>query len=843
MMQNITIRQKMLIFILGVTVIIYLFTLGFISIQLRSSAVDEAKKLASQIARQKASEISSTLNEDMAVARMMSMVVTEYTALPRNLRDSLRKKLLINVIRAYPKYDATWMSWELSALDPNWDRPHGRERTNYYSRGGKIHSSQELANLEADNTQGIYITMKRKGYVKGGYELLSEPYWYADYDYASAKGDSLLGISPTVSHFHKGKFAGVIGTDMTVKYFSDMHEVSAYKKGFAFLLSNQGVVIAHQDPLMFGNSIDKLSFVDDLELLKGKIQRGEEYSYETRDQITRKKVFVSIAPIKIGKTDTPWAAGIVVPVSEITDPFDKTFLYTLGIGVLGLVILTVVVGWLANSITSSLDKTNILLKDLAKGNLESSTKLTVHGTDELSEMATSVNTLIDALHNKAEFSRQIGEGNLDAKFTASGENDILGNSLLKMRDNLRKVIAETQEVVQKAGEEGNLGARIDTSDKDGAWEDLSESINNLLGTISSPFSSVNKIVNAMAGGDLTVRYSTENAKGDIMNLANNLNTSLDNLNDLLRGIVDNANVIWDASREMLSASEEMNTNTGEIASAIAEMSSGAQNQVKKVDESSNLVENIMRSSNEMSSQAEQINFAAVKVAETSDKGMKTVNKVGFSMRDIKAFSHDTNESIKVLTERSKEITRVLGIITDIAAQTNLLALNAAIEAAQAGDAGRGFAVVAEEIRKLAEDSRNSAREIEKLITDVQNDTLAAAKVIEVMNVSIKGGEEASADASESFKEIAESAKRNLELSEGILNATQSQMESIKNVVSITEGIVVIAEQTAAGTEEVASSATELSAGMENYTQKAQSVAEIAAQLTERVGMFQLAKKN
>ena len=151
---------------------------------------------------------------------------------------------------------------------------------------------------------------------------------------------------------------------------------------------------------------------------------------------------------------------------------------------------------------------------------------------------------------------------------------------------------------------------------------------------------------------------------------------------------------------MLSASEEMNTNTGEIASAIAQMSSGAQNQVSKVDESSNLVESILRSANDMGEQAEEINRAAQGGADSSDMGLKMVNKVGFSMKDIKAFANDTNESIKVLTERSKEITRVLGVITDIASQTNLLALNAAIEAAQAGDAGRGFAVVAEEIRKL-----------------------------------------------------------------------------------------------------------------------------------------------
>src|SRR5690606_13644159 len=138
--------------------------------------------------------------------------------------------------------------------------------------------------------------------------------------------------------------------------------------------------------------------------------------------------------------------------------------------------------------------------------------------------------------------------------------------------------------------------------KSGAWKELSESINNLLDSVAKPIVIVNGIINTMAKGDLSVRY-TDDAKGDILKLAENLNTALDNLNQLLGGIVTNANIISDSSAEMLSASEEMNTNTGEIASAIAEMSSGAQNQVSKVDESSNLVESILNSANTMGQQA------------------------------------------------------------------------------------------------------------------------------------------------------------------------------------------------------------------------------------------------
>lgn len=835
MIKNITVRKKMMVFILGITVLIYLITLGYIGYSLREKAIVEAQRLADTFASQKANEIKAILNEDMAVARDMSNIVKEYTFLPQERRDSLRKSLMVNILKTYPKYDAVWMSWQLWAIQPGWEKENGRERVNFYMRDGKVQHSQELANLDKDPDSGIYYHLKNTPEES---EKLSEPYWYLDYDYSSNRRDSILGISPTVTIQVAGRFAGVIGSDMTLSDFQSMSEISFFKKGYAFLLSNKGVVIAHQNPAFYSLPMDTLSFTKSIDLMeaKSKIESGEHFSYTVYDDTFGEEVYVSFAPIQIGKSDYPWSAATIVPVSEITAPFNATLQITIVVGVIGLALLSLVILRISNNITSSIEDSNELLKNLALGNLDQNKKLSVNSNDELGQMASSVNVLVDELNKKAVFSIEVGRGNLDSDFKVASDQDSLGLSLLKMRDNLKNVLDETKDVVTKAGDEGDLSARIDTAGKQGGWKDLSEAFNNLLSSVSTPVMAVNTIVNAMAEGDLSQRFTAQ-AHGDLARLSNNLNKALNNLNELLQSIAENADVIDESSAEMRVVSEEMNTNTREIASAISEMSNGAQTQVTKVDESSNLVEGILKSSNEMGERAETINEAAKRGVSSSEKGLEMVNKVVFNMTDISEYSTKTQESINVLTERSAEITRVLGVITEIASQTNLLALNAAIEAAQAGDAGRGFAVVAEEIRKLAEDSRNSAKEIEKLVNDVQTDTKEAAKVIEIMGSSVKNGEQASKEASEVFKEIAETSDKTFSHSQEILQATKLQVQDINAVVTITENVVVIAEETAAGTEQVASSATELSSGMTGYTEKSQKLADVANQLKERLKKF------
>lgn len=345
-----------------------------------------------------------------------------------------------------------------------------------------------------------------------------------------------------------------------------------------------------------------------------------------------------------------------------------------------------------------------------------------------------------------------------------------------------------------------------------------------------------RVIKAMSKGDLSLRCNTAADNGG---LTAEINKTLENLSTVLGNISQGADVVAKSSDLLQKKTDDMKRNSTEVATAIAQMAKGAQDQAQRTDESSKLATHVMNSAVEMEKKAGYISKAAERGLESSNVGLKTVKHLVTNMNGIKDSAGLTAQSISVLSKRSEEIGRTLRVITDIASQTNLLALNAAIEAARAGDAGRGFAVVAEEIRKLAEDSRKSAVEIEKIIGDVQKDTHAAGKAIEQMEASVKEGNHATVESERIFQEILKSTDETYNFSKEILSATSGQRGSIDSVVKNIEQIVVVAEETAAGSQQVASSSQQINGGMVEIAKAGDELSAVSAELQASIQQFKL----
>ncbi len=458
-------------------------------------------------------------------------------------------------------------------------------------------------------------------------------------------------------------------------------------------------------------------------------------------------------------------------------------------------------------------------------------------TDNVNTMATNLTTQVRGI---VKVVTAVSQGDLTQKLMleAAGEVADLAQTINRMVDDLNRLASEVSRVARVAGAEGKLTERATVGGVSGSWKELVDTLNALIESIALPVLEVSRVVQAISEGDLTQMVEIQTT-GDILSMSNSLNLAVETLNALLGEINDSAQVVGTSSEEMVDKGQEMSRVTVDVALAMQQMAEGAQNQALKTDQAFKLIEEIMTATRETANKADVVNKSAIMGEQTSQQGLKTVAEVVKNMEEISGAATQTSRTIEVLSTRSQEISKSLGVITDIASQTNLLALNAAIEAARAGEAGRGFAVVAEEIRKLAEGSRKSASEIATLVEDVRKDTTSAAAAISAMESRVLKGKNATFEASAAFKNIATSSGETLRTSRDILTATAQQQTSIGDVVKYVEEVVAIAEQTATGTQQVAGTARQLSTSMQELTNSSQRLSDIADDLQSGLETFQL----
>ena len=179
-------------------------------------------------------------------------------------------------------------------------------------------------------------------------------------------------------------------------------------------------------------------------------------------------------------------------------------------------------------------------------------------------------------------------------------------------------------------------------------------------------------------------------------------------------------------------------------------------------------------SSELSNDAREIHSKAQNVVNKSSQGLEMTTNVIDSMEKIESQSLITEENMNALIGRLQEIKQINKFITSISTQTHLLSVNASILAAKAGEYGMGFQILADEIRKLAEESKGSAKEIEELLSCIEKDKNKVSDSMHSMKASITIGSDAYVGAIEIFNSINQSASTNLGISQRIVDKARKQ---------------------------------------------------------------------
>ncbi len=241
---------------------------------------------------------------------------------------------------------------------------------------------------------------------------------------------------------------------------------------------------------------------------------------------------------------------------------------------------------------------------------------------------------------------------------------------------------------------------------------------------------------------------------------------------------------------------KISESTTEILSAVKKMHEGAIVQENKISDSTSTVNHMSKSIQQIFKNTRDAAVFAQNSKKTAQNGGMAVNNTIRSMKRIKVSVGDTSEKIRFLGERSKEIGKILEVISDIAVQTNLLALNAAIEAARAGEHGKGFSVVADQVRKLAERSANSVNEIGDLIERTKVETMESVSAMDGVMVEVEKGVKIAQGAGVALKNIISIVNEDFEITKRISLATKEQAESSDRLAGTMKSISKVARQTA-----------------------------------------------
>ncbi len=355
-------------------------------------------------------------------------------------------------------------------------------------------------------------------------------------------------------------------------------------------------------------------------------------------------------------------------------------------------------------------------------------------------------------------------------------------------------------------------------------------------SLADPLARLALEADCVAQGDLTRTIEADGA-GEVRMLGVALQNMHQRFRTMVQDIVGAAEHVAAASEELTATAEQSALAAKQVADSITGVAEGADSQLRSVRQTVTVVEATAVRIETIATGARQAADVSRQTAGLAREGDRQVETAISQMAQIERTVSHSADTVARLGERSQAIGQIVETIAGIAGQTNLLALNAAIEAARAGEQGRGFAVVAEEVRKLAEQSEQAAREIAALISEVRTETDQAVTAMQQGAHEVRTGSQVVTAAGESFRAIVEAVDKVAgEVAQMAQDARQMQDDSAKIVQAVRE-IDSVSQATAAQAETVSAATEEQAAAMAEITQFSQSLAKMAENLQSVVRRF------
>ena len=352
-----------------------------------------------------------------------------------------------------------------------------------------------------------------------------------------------------------------------------------------------------------------------------------------------------------------------------------------------------------------------------------------------------------------------------------------------------------------------------------------------------PINRLGRQARIMAEGDLTgedIEVASNDELGDLVTAFNEMKH---NLVGLIRRVGEASDKVTAYSEELYASTDHVATTTQGVSRLFEEMNVAAQGSSKRAEEGTIGVNQAVDGLNQIAAASQGVNEQTIHTLEAANGGLETVQLAEKRMQEIRRANELTQQMVNRLSNQSLEIEKITRSITAITEQTNLLALNAAIEAARAGEHGKGFAVVAAEVRKLAEESKQSAIQIQTVVRDIQRDTEQVESAFEESSVHVENGVSQMGEVAEAFREIVSGIEETSRQMSEIAAATEEVSANTTEVAVSVEDMSSNAVSTQRSVEEAGANVEEQLAAIQEINGIAETMSHMSSELKDVVHVF------
>lgn len=420
------------------TLIIYGVSISYINYEYWNSSQKNIEIIADLYTKQSSVSAQSILQSDLKTVETLNNILRSYSSFDLKSRTKFYNQMLKDVLENNPQFLATWISWEIKTIDTQWPYEYGRIRTIAFINNGQQKITIDSVNLDGD-IPGTYYYMMKTGVEK---TLLSNPYFFS---YTKDTSSSFLETSIGQGIYIGDRFIGAVGIDVSLERFDNIiKELKPFPNSKIIVVSNDGTIVAFDNKKFVGRNLLKIypEFVK--YQTSENIKSGLPFSFSYKPK-GEEKEYVSFYPIKLSGSKMPWAIGFIVSTEALNNQIINNLYRLIIISIISILIISLFTLLIISIILRPLLNVTKSIEALSNGIITENIIIKYNSNDEIGRISKATNILISSLNKTQNFAIEIGKGNLETEFKQLSDNDILGKTLINMRDNLKKAKFEQDE--------------------------------------------------------------------------------------------------------------------------------------------------------------------------------------------------------------------------------------------------------------------------------------------------------------------------------------------------------------------------------------------------------------